>query len=174
MRAQPIIKEAHIFDFDDTLAKSEALTHLYRNGEFVRSLTPQEYHLYKKQPEDEFDNSEFEDPYLILKAVPYIMWPLLEELDQRDDIHNFILTARHEEAKDPIYQFLISKGIRRLPKSRIYTIGDGIGVIDIPTEKRKVLEVLTPQYSKTSFYDDNVETIEFVKDIPNLNSYVVE
>jgi len=174
MRAHPVIKESHIFDFDDTLAQSDAKTYLYRNGKFVRSLTPAEYHRYKKRPEDTFDVSDFQNPEIILNSRTFTMWPLLSELDKRDDVDIYILTARHEAAREPIFQFVRKKGIKNLPKEHIFAIGDGEGNIDIPSEKRKVLETITRQYPKNNFYDDNDETIDFVEDIPNLKAYLVE
>ena len=48
------------------------------------------------------------------------------------------------------------------------------GRYDIVIEKRKVLELITKQHSANNFYDDNIETINYVKDIPNLFAYFVE
>ena len=140
MRAKLVT--ATIFDFDDTLIKSKAKAYLYRNNKLIKSLTPNEYHHYKKQPDDIFDMSDFDDPNIILKAQTYIMWPLLEQLDKTSNVHLYILTGRHEEAKEPIYQFIISKGIKNIPFENIYTIGDNEGVINIPLEKRKILEII--------------------------------
>lgn len=166
--------ESFIFDFDDTLITSDAKSHLYRNGKYIRSFTPKEFHQYKRKTNDTFILSEFEDPYFILNAKTYIMWSYLVELDKRKNIDIYILTARHEKAKKSIYNFLKSKNIKNIPLKHIYTIGDEKAKIHIPLEKRKVLEILTKQYSINNFYDDNIETINFVKNIPNLNSYLVE
>ena len=174
MRAKPVMLNAHIFDFDDTLVKSDVKTHIYRNGKLFKSLSPAEYNVYQKQPEDTFDMSDFDNPDLIALAETYIMWPLLEEYDRKNDSVLYILTARHKEARIPIFDFITKRRIKNLPMERIFAVGDNLGAINIPLEKRKVLEIISKQHLSTNFYDDNDETIEFVKDIPKLNAFLVE
>ena len=175
MRAKQVKSISHIFDFDDTLVKSDVKTHVYdRSGQYVKSLTPAEYNLYKKRPGDTLDMSDFDNPALIADAETYIMWPLLEKYDQENDSVLYILTARHASARDAIYNFLINKGINNLPMENIFAVGDNVGAINIPLEKRKVLELITKQHSTNNFYDDNVDTIDYVKDIPHLFAYFVE
>lgn len=174
MRAKLINEIATVFDFDDTLIKSNAKIYIYRNGKFIKSLTPRDYHHYKKKANDIFDTSDFDDLNIILNAQTYKMWSLLEQLDKTLNVNLFILTGRHQKAKKIIHQFLVSKGIKNLPFKNIYAVGDKKGVIDIPLEKRKVLEVISKQYSIINFYDDSYETINLVKDIPELNAYFVQ
>lgn len=174
MRAKLINQTATIFDFDDTLIKSNAKIYIYRNGKFTKSLTPSDYHHYKKNPNDVFDTSDFDDVNIVLNAQTYKMWPLLEQLDKISNINLYILTGRHEKAKKIIYQFIVHKGIKNLPFENIYAVGDEKGVVNIPLEKRKVLEIISTQYSTINFYDDSYETIELVKDVSGLFAYFVE
>jgi len=174
MRAKPVVTNAHTFDFDDTLIKSDVKTLLYRDGKLIKSLTPAEYNVYKKQPNDTFDMSDFDDPTLIEQAKKYIMWPLLEKYDKENNSMIYILTARHNEAKIPIFEFITKNGIKNVPIENIFTIGDNKGLINIPVEKRKVMEIIAKQHLITYFYDDNIETIEFIKNIPGLKAYLVE
>jgi len=171
MRAKTVNSTSHIFDLDDTLIKSDVKTHVYRNGKFFKSLNAAEYNVYKKQPGDTFDMSDFET---LNGAVTHIMWPLLEKYDKENNSVLYILTARHEIVRQSIYDFLIENGIRHLPIENIFAIGDNEGEIDIPREKRKVLEIISKQHSENNFYDDNFETIEFIRDIPNIRAYLVE
>jgi len=174
MRAKPVKSTAHIFDFDDTLITSDVKTHLYRNGKFVKSLSAADYNVYKKQPGDVLDMSDFENPVIIMNSKKHIMWPLLEEYDRKNDSELYILTARHEAARIHIHTFLVTNGIKNLQLENILCVGDNQGKIDIPVEKKIVLEVLAKQHSFSNYYDDNLDTIEFVKYIPNLNAYLVE
>ena len=174
MRAKSVKSTSHIFDFDDTLVTSDVKTHIYRNGNLFKSLTPAQYNVYQKHPDDTFDMSDFDNPELIADAETYTMWPLLEKYDKENDSVLYILTARHPEARDAIYNFLISHSIKNLPRENIFAIGDNIGAIDIPFEKRKVLELISKQHSRNNFYDDNIETVDYVKDIPDLFAYFVE
>lgn len=171
MRAKPINSIAHVFDLDDTLVKSDVKTHVYRDGRFLTSLDAAQYNIFKKQPGDTFDMSDFET---LDGAITYIMWPLLEKYDKQNDSTLYILTARHSVVRPHIYNFLLKNGIKNLPIERIFTIGDGEGGINIPLEKRKILEVICKQHFVINFYDDNIQTIEFVKNIPGLNAYLVE
>lgn len=166
-------KEARVFDFDDTLVKTSSKTHVYRNGEFITSLTPSQYHKYTKQKNDVFDLSEFDNPTNLSSAKLYVMWDLFVESIHDPNIDVYILTARHKEAKRSIQYFLLSKNID-LSLDSIFAIGDNAGDTNIPLEKRRVLEKICEIHSFIDFYDDNEATIEFVKDIKNLNVYLVE
>ena len=52
-------KKLRVFDFDDTLVKSNSKVFLVRNGK-RKEMTPGEFAIYKKKPGDEFDFSEFD------------------------------------------------------------------------------------------------------------------
>ena len=173
MRAKPVMPTAYVFDFDDTLIKSDVKTHVYRDGQFFKSLSAEEYNTYQKQSNDTYDMSDFDNPALIADAETYIMWPLLEKYD-KNEFDIYILTARHPEAIVIIHNFLITHGIKNLPIENIFAVGDNLGLIDIPIEKRKVLELVAKEYTTVNFYDDNIATVDFVKDIPNLFAYLVE
>ena len=53
------VKKLRIFDFDDTLVKSNSRVKLIDKNGKEKWLTPGEYAIYQKQPGDEFDYSEF-------------------------------------------------------------------------------------------------------------------
>lgn len=52
-------KTLHVYDFDDTLAKSEALIYVHKNDGNTVTLTPEEFAVYEEQPGDKFDFSDF-------------------------------------------------------------------------------------------------------------------
>jgi hypothetical protein len=48
-----------IFDIDETLFKTNAKVKVMKDGKLVKSLTNQEYNIYKLQPGEEYDYGEF-------------------------------------------------------------------------------------------------------------------
>ncbi len=52
-------KTLHVYDFDDTLAKSEAYIYVRKKDGNTITLTPEEFAVYDEQPGDEFDFSDF-------------------------------------------------------------------------------------------------------------------
>lgn len=52
-------KTLHVYDFDDTLAKSEAYIHVRKKDGNTITLTPEEFAVYDEQPGDKFDFSDF-------------------------------------------------------------------------------------------------------------------
>lgn len=52
-------KTLHVYDFDDTLAKSEAYIYVRKKDGNNITLTPEEFAAYDEQPGDEFDFSDF-------------------------------------------------------------------------------------------------------------------
>ena len=165
--------EAYVFDFDDTLVKTKAKIRIFRNGNLIQSLSPSKFNLYKKNPADILDLSDFENSKMILDATPYTMWNLLQTLNDNPNVEMYILTARHKEAKPFIYKLLLNKGIN-ISFNNIYTIGDNLGLCNIPEEKKKILKKISKNHSFIFYYDDNNETIEAVKDVPGLNVYLVD
>jgi hypothetical protein len=52
-------KTLHVYDFDDTLAKSEAYIYVRKKDGNTITLTPEEFAVYDEQPGDKFDFSDF-------------------------------------------------------------------------------------------------------------------
>lgn len=178
MRARQVLRKAYIFDFDDTLVKTDAKVHVYKAGKFLRSLTPEEFNFYQKAPDEEIDISEFKDPRIIMKARPFKMWPALKNIDTaikqgRSSSEIFILTARSPIAQIPIYNFFKKNGID-IPEDHIITIGDDVGEISIPEEKRKVLHRLADEYDDLTFFDDNPENIKLAQEVGKIRTRLVD
>lgn len=178
MRAQSVFKRAYVFDFDETLVKTDAKIHVYRNGAHYRSMDSKEYNDYKRKLGDKLDFSDFKDGELILNAKKYKMWPAIENISaaiktNRSISEIYILTARTSEAKAYIYEFLKRKGIA-IDISHILTIGDESGKKDISNEKRKALVKLVEKYDEVVFYDDDPSNIKLAKSIPGLKSRLIE
>jgi FMN phosphatase YigB (HAD superfamily) len=178
MRAKTIYKKAYIFDLDDTLIKTPAKIHVYRNGTFIKSLTPKEYNFYKHQPSDKLDFKDFLDGEMILKAKKYTVWPVIRNVsnaikEERSTSEIYILTARDQTVKSYIYEFLKRNGIE-IEFKNIITMGDGKGHFDIADEKRKILEQLRKKYDEIIIFDDNPKTIQLAASIPGIKTKLVE
>lgn len=178
MRAKTVLRKAYIFDFDDTLVKTDAKIHVHKNGKYLRSLTPEEFNGYQKPEDEEIDVSEFKDPRIIMKARPLKMWAALKNIDSaikqgRTASDIFILTARSAIAQTPIYNFFKNRDIN-IPEDHIITIGDDKGEINIPEEKKKILKELVKQYDNITFFDDNIENIKLAQEIGKIRTRLVD
>lgn len=180
MRAKTVRNEAVIFDFDDTLVKDSARSHLYRDGKYIRSMDADEFNHYIKQPNEEFDFSEFDNAKFI-KAKKGPAWYLLHIYNDaaeeaRSYVPIFIITARRETVKPAIIEFLRRNEINNLPAENIYCVGSpDVRAEDIPQLKENIiLTEIKPYYSKITIYDDNDLTINHLKTIPGINAVLIK
>jgi HAD superfamily hydrolase (TIGR01509 family) len=178
MRAKTVLRKAYIFDFDDTLVKTNAKVHVYKNGKYLKSLTPEEFNSYQKAADEEIDVSEFKDPRIIMKAKPLKMWVALQNMDAaikqgRSTSEIFILTARSAIAQTPIYNFFQKNNID-IPEDHIITIGDDKGEINIAEEKKRILKRLVKQYDDITFFDDNPENIKLAQEVGKIRTRLID
>ena len=156
-------KEIHVFDFDDTLVRTNSKIHVTSpQGKF--SLNPREYARYKRQPTDVFDYSDIEDviePEIITSTFMKLKMAI---------VHNgaenvFILTARGNPT--PVKEFLDSAGVEDI---RVFAVGTSD-----PQAKADVIEdeVRSRKIKRVYFYDDAAKNIEAVrrlrKDLPGVD-----
>ena len=102
-------RKLRVFDFDDTLVKTNSKIYVASASGQKFVLTPGEYAVYEKQPGDVFDYSDFSkliDPREIIWTVRI----LRNILSKGGEV--VILTAR--AAQEPVYQFLEDAGLPRL------------------------------------------------------------
>ena len=104
------MRKAFVFDFDDTLAVTDATIRVFRDCQpwserFVASLTPQEFSSYELKTGEHFDFSEFRDERFIKNADPTFLMHLAQEVSEEDqDV--YILTAIEDDSADAIQSFL--------------------------------------------------------------------
>lgn len=149
------MKKAFVFDFDDTLVKTDCRV-IVRNNGVTQSLTPAEYNTYNASDDDEFDYSEFER---VINPVG------LETLELAKQVYNenhdvYILTARNSNAKNPIVEYIRNCGISA---KEVYCVGDNGS--DIAQEKRFVLLAIMQGYDKIYFYDDHHDNVEQARSV---------
>ena len=82
MRAKLVdASKVYLFDWDDTLVKTDAKVHVIKDGKRIKSLTPEEYNFYVPEEGETTDMSDFDDVRLIMDARKYKMWPALRQIN---------------------------------------------------------------------------------------------
>ncbi len=153
-------KKLRVFDFDDTLVKTNSFIYVTHKDGKKSKLNPGEYAVYKERPGDVFDFTDFQkvsDPKLIKGYVE-----LLKRMAASDSGRTiYILTAR--SAYKPVYDFIRSLGIRNL---MVVALGDAN-----PEKKADWIEakVKDEGFDDVFFVDDSLKNVEAVR--KRLKSY---
>jgi phosphoglycolate phosphatase-like HAD superfamily hydrolase len=136
-------RRLRVFDFDDTLVKTNSKIYVTSGTGDKFELTPGEYAVYESQPGDEFDYSDFSK----LIDPREIVWTgriLRNILSKGGEV--VILTARSAQA--PVYQFLEDAGLPRL---------EVVALANADPEKKA-------DYIEKRIVDDGVKYVEFFDD----------
>lgn len=179
MRAKTVKKISYIFDFDDCLFTTSAKVHVIDEdtGEFIKSLTAEEFNDYTKPPNHFLDFGDFTDYTVVIEGTPYDGFYIMENVDKRisngENSEIFVLTARTPHVQKAIFDLLKSKGIQNIKGNNIICMGDGRGEIDIPKEKGKHLKEIKKNSSKVFFYDDSKDNI-IAADKLGINTKLIE
>ena len=145
-------KKLRVFDFDDTLVKSNSKVFLVRNGK-RKEMTPGEFAVYKKKPGDEFDFSEF-DRVIEPKQIKS-MFKVFKNIYKASGSRRLtILTAR--AAYKPVRQFLKDVGFTDV---YVVALGDAN-----PQKKADWIESqIKKGYDDILFLDDSSKNVRVVK-----------
>ncbi len=150
------VPEIHVFDFDDTLVRTNSKIHIIHKDGRTSSLRPREYAAYRRVPGDVFDYSEFEkviDPVLI----PSTFLRLKRAISDVGHENVFILTARGNP--DPVAEYLSSIGVEGI---RVFATGTSD-----PAAKAQVIKdnVTSRGVGRVYFYDDAMKNIDAVRNL---------
>lgn len=164
------IRKCFIFDFDETLARTDCKIVVTHKDGSITKLSPSEFNTYQIKDGDSLDYREF-DQIINPKELP--LMSLARQLCQEG--HKvFVLTARGVEAKNPIVRYLRSQGV---VLSEICCLGEPSGKsdvkIDIPSKKREWLLTIAEHYDKIFFYDDCQSIIDEVSKVEKTKTYTV-
>ena len=140
-----------IFDFDDTLAKSDSWVYVIKNGKEIKKLDAAEFAVYKSKKDETFDFRDFDrklqNPKLIKRNVD-----LLKRQLKKGGRKVTILTARRLGA--PISHFFRTIGINP------YVVALGSGD---PKKKADYIEKeIKKGYNPIYFMDDSPKNIRAV------------
>ena len=146
-------KKLRIFDFDDTLVKTNSFIYVtHRNG-MKTKLSPGQYAKYDARDGDEFDFKDFQQvtrPELI-KGYVELLRRMVSSGGSREV---FILTAR--AAEKPVSQFIKDLGIHGVT---VIALGD-----NNPEKKADWIEDRVKEgYDDVFFVDDSSKNIDAVR-----------
>ena len=146
-------KKLRIFDFDDTLVKTNSFIYVtHRNG-MKSKLSPGQYAKYEERPGDTFDFKDFQQvtrPQLI-KGYVELLRRMVNSGGSREV---FILTAR--AAERPVSQFIKDLGIKGVT---VIALGD-----NNPEKKADWIEdKVKAGYDDIFFVDDSEKNIAAVR-----------
>jgi len=152
--------KAFVFDFDDTLASTNARVLVTKYGVPSQVLTPAEYNTYELADGESFDFSEFKNPEFILNGEPLGLIELAKEIHAEG--HSlYILTARNEIASSAIAGFLARFNITA---KMIHCVGKE-STTNIAKAKQSVLMTIIDNHDITYFYDDDEANIELASSL---------
>ena len=155
IKLKDILKEGKsliVFDFDDTLAKSEAFIYITKRDGTKLTLDPAEYATYKEQPGDQFDFSDFNRMLKNPVAIKKNMSDLKKALSNPQNKVT-VLTARG-------IAFPLRYYFRKEHNINPYVIG--VGSSD-PRKKSKWIEDhIKKGYTSIYFVDDSPKNIRAV------------
>ena len=145
-------KKLRVFDFDDTLVKSNSKVFLVRNGK-RKEMTPGEFAIYKKKPGDEFDFSEF-DRVIEPKQIK-AMFKVFKNIYKASGSRRLtVLTAR--AAYRPVRKFLNDVGFSDV---FVVALGDAN-----PKKKADWIQgQIEKGYDDILFLDDSPKNVTAVK-----------
>jgi hypothetical protein len=148
------VKKLRVFDFDDTLVRTNSFVRLRKPGGDQVHMTPAQYAVYSPMPEDDLD---FED-FKTLKDPTEISWTLnILRSVVRSGGEAIILTARGDEAKPHIEEFLRAVGV---PGIEVVTLGDSNPMMKAAHIAARIEEF---GYNFVEFFDDSEKNIMAVE-----------
>jgi FMN phosphatase YigB (HAD superfamily) len=146
-------KKLRIFDFDDTLVKTDSFIYVTHKDGKTSKLTPGQYAVYKERPGDVFDYKDFQQvtrPELI-KGYVELLKRMVNSGGSREV---YILTARAVER--PVSQFIKDLGINGV---KVIALGD-----NNPEKKADWIEDRVKEgYDDVFFVDDSPKNIDAVR-----------
>ena len=146
-------KKLRIFDFDDTLVKTNSFIYVTHKDGKKSKLSPGEYAVYKERPGDTFDFKDFQqvtNPQLI-KGYVELLRRMVSSGGSREV---YILTAR--AAERPVSQFIKDLGISGV---KVIALGD-----NNPEKKADWIEDRVKEgYDDVFFVDDSPKNIDAVR-----------
>ena len=147
-------KKLRVFDFDDTLVKTNSFIYVTHADGKKLKLNPGQYAIYEPKAGDTFDYSDFHkvtEPKLI-KGY----FELLKRMSKAESGRTiYILTAR--TAYKPVYDFIRSLGVRNV---MVVALADSN-----PEKKADWIEakVRDEGYDDVFFVDDSVKNVDAVR-----------
>jgi len=145
--------ELHVYDFDDTLVKTDSYVYVEKSNGSRSTLTPHEYATHERELDDVYDYSDFEQ---VINPRPIVdmVNRMKESIETLGPENVFVLTARGDSL--PVQDYLSILGL----DVRVYAVGTSD-----PEAKAKVIrdQILARGYRRVEFYDDAPKYIASVE-----------
>ena len=154
----PKKKKARIFDFDDTVARTNSKVFATKGGE-KKILTAEEFAKEGERLINEGWKMDFSDFNKVVEGKKGPLFDLMKKMKESPgDRDMFILTARSQESAPAIHEFLKAMGID-IPLENIKGLGNSTGEAKAEWIVNKAAE----GYNDFYFADDAVQNVEAVK-----------
>ena len=162
-------KVLSVFDFDDTIAKSDAWVYVTRGNRTIKKLNPAEFAVYKPRPGEGFDFKDFDrkirNPRLIKQNADLLKKQIAKaRRAARGTRKVTILTARR--LGQPVTSFLKTMGIDA------YVVP--LGSADPQKKADWIEDQIKKGYDTVYFMDDSYKNIAAVRNMlrqyPNVKS----
>ena len=153
----PSSRRLRIFDFDDTLVKTDSRIYYRRGDGDEKSMSPGEYAVYTPHKDDIFDYRDFRGTLGNPREIKWVATILKRVYAKYGPSGATILTARG--AYKPVRQFLVDIGV------------PGIFVVALnspnPQAKADYIEqrIIQDHLTLVEFFDDSVQNIEAVDEL---------
>ncbi len=153
------IKKIRIFDFDDTLARSNSKVFAIKSGERVE-MSAEEFANNGAQMLADGYNFDFTDFNIVRDGKPGPLLDIAKKIQAARGTEDvFVLTARAPESQGPIKDFLDSVGLN-IPLSNITGLGNSTGA----AKAKWVVEKAAEGYNDFYFADDAYQNVKAVRD----------
>ena len=153
------VKKIRIFDFDDTLARSNSKVFAIKDGERIE-MTAEEFASDGAQMLVDGYNFDFTDFNIVRDGKPGPLLDIAKKIQAARGTEDvFVLTARAPESQGPIKKFLDSVGLN-IPLSNITGLGQSTGA----AKAKWVVEKAAEGYNDFYFADDAYQNVKAVRD----------
>ena len=167
-----------IFDIDDTLFHTTAQIKVMKDGREVRSLTNQEFNVYKLQPGESFDFGEFKNAEKFNKeSVP--IGPMIAKLKailkNAGDSTVIMLTARSDFDNKELFLDTFKRYGIDMSKIHVHRSGS----LGLPSAEGKAVWIRkyldTGKYGRVRLYDDAMSNLKMLiglrQEYPNVQFF---
>ena len=153
-------KVLSVFDFDDTIAKSDAWIYVTRGGRTIKKLDPAQFAVYNPKPDENFDFKDFDrairNPRLIKQNADLLRNQLDKARKAAKGTRKVtILTARR--LGQPVTSFLKTMGI----DAYVVPIGGADPKLKADWIEKQILK----GYDTVYFMDDSKKNISAVQNM---------
>ena len=158
-KLNPPVKKIRIFDFDDTLARSNSKVFAIKNGERIE-MSAEEFASNGAQMLTDGYTFDFTDFNIVRDGKPGPLLDIAKKIQAARGTEDvFVLTARAPESQGPIKKFLDSVGLN-IPLSNITGLGQSTGA----AKAKWVVEKAAEGYNDFYFADDAYQNVKAVRD----------